>query len=58
MIYKDKIASLLEQQDSKLRILESVAIGTMRLNQNDVIKVIEDCKRLKESISELISLER
>jgi hypothetical protein len=58
MNYKDKVQSLLEALESKLSIIENVAQGRMRLDINDLIFVIEDCKRIREKISELISIER
>jgi hypothetical protein len=58
MNYKDKIESLLESLESKMSIIENVANGRMRLDTNDLIFVIEDCKRIREKISELISIER
>lgn len=58
MMYKQKIELLLEKLESKLRILENVSNGSMRVSQSDVNTVISDCKRVKEQISELISLER
>ena len=58
MVYKSKIEVLLETLESKLKILEGVAQGSMRLNMNDLLFVIEDCKRIRSQIAELISLER
>ena len=58
MIYKDKIQLLLETLDSKLNIVQNVATGQMRLDVNDLIFVIQDCKRIRQQIEELISIER
>ena len=58
MIYKDKIQLLLETLDSKLNIIHNVATGQMRLDVNDLMFVIEDCKRIRQQIEELISIER
>jgi hypothetical protein len=58
MIYKDKIQLLLETLDSKLNIIQNVATGQMRLDVNDLMFVIQDCKRIRQQIEELISIER
>jgi hypothetical protein len=58
MIYKDKIQLLLETLDSKLNIVQNVATGQMRLDVNDLMFVIQDCKRIRQQIEELISIER
>lgn len=58
MIYKDKIQLLLENLESKLNIIQSVANGQMRIDANDLIFIIEDCKRIRHQIEELISIER
>ena len=58
MMYKSKIETLLEVLDSKLRIIDNVVSGSMKLSNNDLIYVINDCKRIKNQISELISIER
>lgn len=58
MVYKNKIEVLLDTLESKLKILDGVAQGSMRLNANDLLFVIEDCKRIRAQIAELISIER
>jgi hypothetical protein len=58
MIYKEKVINLLEVLNAKLRIIENVSNGSMRLSQAEVDKVIKDTKAVTERISEIISIER
>lgn len=58
MIYKEKVQNLLEVLAAKLRIIENVSNGSMRLSQHEVNQVINDTKRVTENISEIISIER
>ena len=58
MIYKQKVLSLLEALDGKLRIIENVANGAMRMDAQQVNQVIEQTKKITEQISSLISIER
>lgn len=58
MIYKEKVINLLEVLNAKLRIIENVSNGSMRLSQAEVDKVIKDTKAVTERISEMISIER
>lgn len=58
MMYKEKIESMLDTLDSKLKVLQGVANGTIKLSTNDINFVIESCIKLKESVKELISIER
>jgi len=58
MIYKEKVTNLLEVLNAKLRIIENVSNGSMRLSQAEVNQVIKDTKTITESISEIISIER
>lgn len=57
-MYREKIESMLDTLDSKLKVLQGVANGTVKLNANDINFVIESCLKLKESIKEYISIER
>ncbi len=58
MIYKEKVINLLEVLNAKLRIIENVSNGSMRLSQAEVDKVIKDTKAVTERISEIIIIER
>jgi len=58
MKYKDKIQTLLESLDVKLKVIENVAKGVQRLEPNEVSSVISDARKITERISELISIER
>lgn len=58
MIYKEKVINLLEVLNAKLRIIENISNGSMRLSQSEVDKVIKDTKAVTERISEIISIER
>jgi hypothetical protein len=58
MIYKEKVINLLEVLNAKLRIIENVSNGSMRLSQAEVNQVIKDTKLVTERISEIISIER
>lgn len=58
MIYKEQITNLLDALSGKLRIIENVANGSMRLTEQQVNVTIGDAKKIVERISEIISIER
>jgi len=58
MIYKEKVINLLDVLNAKIRIIENVSNGSMRLSQAEVNQVIKDTKEVTERISEIISIER
>ncbi len=58
MIYKDKIQGLLESLDMKLKVIQNISNGTMRLEPNEITAVIQDARKITERISELITIER
>ena len=58
MVYKEKVQSLLDSLDGKLRVLDNVAAGVMQLPHNTVVEIIKDSIKIKERITELISIER
>jgi hypothetical protein len=58
MMYKERIETLLDTLESKLSILKSVANGSIQLNADDIIFIIEDCKKVNQQLKELISIER
>ena len=58
MIYKQKVLGLLETLEGKIRIIENVASGGMRMDAQQVNQVIEQTKKITEQIAELINIER
>lgn len=58
MIYKEKVINLLDVLNAKIRIIENISNGSMRLSQAEVNQVIKDTKEVTERISEIISIER
>jgi hypothetical protein len=58
MIYKEKIQGLLESLDMKLKVIQNISNGTMRLEPKEITAVIQDARKITEKISELISIER
>ena len=58
MIYKEKVQNLLEVLNGKLRILEAVTTGAMRLSADEANKIVKDAQRISDNLSEIISIER
>lgn len=58
MVYKEKVINLLDVLNAKIRIIENVSKGSMRLSQAEVNQLIKDIKEVTERISEIISIER
>ena len=58
MIYNEKIQTLLESLDGKVRILQNVANGAQQISPSDVNTVIEDARKIVERVSELVSINR
>lgn len=58
MIYNEKIQTLLEALDGKLRILQNVANGAQQVSPSDINKTIEDARKIVERVSELVSINR
>ena len=58
MMYNEKIQTLLESLDGKLRILQNVANGAQQISPSDVNTVIEDARKIVERVSELVSINR
>jgi len=58
MIYNEKIQTLLEALDGKLRILQNVAKGAQQISPSDVNMVIEDARKIVERVSELVGINR
>ena len=58
MIYKQRIQSLLETLEVKLRIIESISTGQMKMSQTEVAQLINNAKNIREQISEIVRLEK
>ena len=58
MVYKKQIQTLLEALDSKIRIIDNVSKGVMRMEANDVNQLIDQTKKIVEQITNLIGIER
>jgi hypothetical protein len=58
MNYTEKIQTLLESLDGKLRIIQNVANGAQQLSPSDINKTIEDARKIVERTSELVSIIR
>jgi hypothetical protein len=58
MVYKKQIQNLLESLDAKIRLIDNVSKGVMRMESNDVNQLIDQTKKIVEQISNLISIER
>jgi len=57
-MYNEKIQTLLESLDGKLRILQNVANGAQQISPSDVNMTIEDARKIVERVSELVSINR
>jgi len=58
MIYKQRVQSLLETLEVKLRIIESISMGQMKMSQTEVAQLINNAKNIREQISEIVRLEK
>jgi len=58
MIYKQRVQSLLETLEVKLRIIESISTGQMKMSQTEVAQLINNAKNIREQISEIVRLEK
>jgi len=58
MIYNEKIQTLLESIEGKLRILQNVANGAQQLTPSEVSTTIEDARKIVERVSELVRINR
>jgi hypothetical protein len=58
MLYKQRIQSLLETLEVKLRIIESVSTGQMKMSNQEVAQLINQTKNIREQISEIVRLEK
>jgi len=58
MIYNEKIQTLLEALDGKLRILKNIANGAQQLSPSDINQTIDDAQKIVERVSELVTINR
>ena len=58
MIYNEKIQSLLESLDGKLRILQNAVNGSNQISPSQANIVLEDARKIVERISELTNINR
>jgi len=58
MIYDEKIQTLLEALDGKLRIIQNVANGAQQLSPSEVNTTIEDARKVVERVAEFFSINR
>jgi len=58
MMYNEKIQTLLEAVDGKLRIIQNVANGAQQLSATDLNNTIEDARKVVERIAELVRINR
>ncbi len=58
MIYNEKIQTLLDSLDGKLRILKNVANGAQQLSPSDINQTIDDAQKIVERVSELVRINR
>ena len=58
MVYKQKVLGLLEVLEGKLRLIENVANGSMRMSNEEVTNLINQTKKVREQLLDLVSIER
>lgn len=58
MIYNEKIQTLLDSLEGKLRILKNVANGAQVLSPSDINQTIDDAQKIVERVSELVRINR
>lgn len=58
MIYKRQVQGLLEALDGKVRLIENVSNGIMKMDSQQVNDLISQTKKIVEQLSNLISIER
>ena len=57
MWYKEQVENHLSSLEGKLRIIENVVTGAMRLSHEELLQIINDTKKVAERIGEFISIE-
>jgi uncharacterized protein YdcH (DUF465 family) len=58
MVYKEKVLGLLETLEARLKLIENVANGAIRMDAKEISDLIQQTKKLRDQIHELISIER
>jgi len=58
MIYKQKVLGLLEALEGKIRLIENIANGSMRMSAEQVDQLISQTKKIREQLVDLVSIER
>jgi len=58
MIYKQKVLGLLEALEGKIRLIENVANGSMKMSAEQVDQLINQTKKIREQLTDLVSIER
>jgi hypothetical protein len=58
MVYKQKVLGLIEALEGKLRLIENVANGSMRMSGDQVDQLISQTKKIREQLFDLVSIER
>ena len=58
MMYDEKIQTLLEALEGKLRILKNVANGAQQLSPTSINQTIDDAQKIVERVSELVRINR
>ena len=58
MIYNEKIQTLLESLDGKLRILQNAVAGAQPISPSEALTVLEDARKIVERVSELTRINR
>ncbi len=58
MIYKRQVQGLLETLDGKVRLIENVSNGIMKMDTQQVNDLISQTKKIVEQLTNLISIER
>ena len=58
MIYNEKIQTLLESLDGKLRILQNGFSGAPHISPSEAHQTLEDARKIVERISELSRINR
>lgn len=58
MMYKQKVQGLLDTLEGKLRMIENVSTGALRMSNVEVEQLIQQTKNIRDQISELVRIER
>ena len=58
MVYKQKVLELLSTLDAKLRLIENVSTGAMKMSNDEVGTLVNQTKKIRDQIENLISIER